>query len=75
MALGPEVVDLIGFDIVDEVGDLLVVGKVAVVEEEACTGIMGVGIDMIESGGVDGRRPPGDPTYFVAFVKEEFCEV
>jgi len=75
MALGAEVVDLIGFDVVDKMGDLLIIGKVAIMEEEACTGIMGVSIDMIDPGSIEGRCPPDDPMYFVAFVKEKFSEV
>lgn len=73
MALSPEVVDLVGFDIVDEVGDLLVVREVAVVEKETGIGIVGVSINMVNPGSVEGRCPPDDSVYFIPLMEEEFC--
>jgi hypothetical protein len=55
--------------------DLLIVGEVAIVEEETHTCIVGVGIDMIDPGCIEGRCPPDDPVYFVAFMEEELGEV
>jgi len=75
VALGPEVIDLIGSNVIDKMGDLFIIGKVAIVEKKACACIVGVSIDMVETGGIDGRCPPDDSMYFVAVMKKEFGEV
>ena len=75
VALRPEVVDFVGFYIVDEVGDLLVVGKITIMEKEACTCIMRIGIDMVKPRSIDGRCPPDDPVHFVTLMEEELSEI
>jgi len=75
MALSPEVVDLVGFDVVDDVGDLLIVGEVAIVEKKPGARIVRIGIDMVESGSIEGRCPPDNPMHLVALMEEKLGEI
>ncbi len=70
-------VDLVGFYIIDEVGDLLVVGEVAVVKIKPCACIVRIGVDMIDPGGsIEGRCPPDDPVYLIPpLIEEKLSEV
>ena len=75
VTLGPEVVDFVGFDVVDEMRDLLVVGEVAVVKIKLCARIVRIGVDVIDPGSVEGRCSPDDPVHLIALVEEKLSEV
>jgi hypothetical protein len=60
MALGTEVVDLIGLHLLDDPDQVAAVGEVAVVQGEARIALVGVLVEVIDPGGVvceAGRRP------------------
>jgi hypothetical protein len=48
MALGTEMVDLVGFYIVDDIGYLLAVREVAIMEKQAGMGVMGIRVDVVD---------------------------
>jgi hypothetical protein len=60
MALGAEVVDLIRPDITDDPDQIAAVGEIAVMESEPGIPLMGILVEVIDTGGVvreAGRRP------------------
>jgi hypothetical protein len=44
-------------------------------QKKAAPGIMGVGIDMIDSIGIEGTRSSNESINFIAFVEKQFCEI
>jgi len=75
VALRAEVVDLVGLEVVDEVGHLARVGEVAVMEEHPGAGDVGVDVDVVDPAGVEGGRAPDDAVDLVSFGEEELGEV
>ena len=75
VALGAEVVDLVGAEIVEEGGERTAVGEVGVMEEEARAGLVDVLIDVVEPVGVQAGGTALQAVDLVAFGKEEFGEV
>ena len=60
MALGPEVVDLIGLNLLDNPNQIGAVGEIAVVEDQPWISLIGILIQVINPVGVvreAGRRP------------------
>jgi hypothetical protein len=43
------VIHLIGLQVVEEMGELFTVGQIAIMEEEAGSGVVGIFIDMIDA--------------------------
>jgi len=72
MALGGEVVYLVGFCFSDDAREVAAVGKVAVVENEVAVVDMRILIEMVYALGVEGTGAPFDAVDFVAFFKKEF---
>jgi len=75
MALGAEVIYLIWLNAVDEVGELCAIGEVPVMKEKPYSWLMGVNIDMVDSGGAESARPSDNAMYLIAFSKQEFSEI
>ena len=71
MALRAEVVDLVGTQIVEEGSERTAVGEVAIVEEEARTGLVGVLIEVVEPVCVQAGGRALEAVDFVAPGKEE----
>ena len=67
VALRPEVVDLVGAYVVDEVGHLPRVGEVAVMEEQLRSPDVGVDVDMVDAAGVERGGAPYDTVHLVSF--------
>jgi hypothetical protein len=72
VTLGPEVVDLFRPKVVDQVGELLLIGQIAVVEEESSLRIVGIPVEMIDPTGVEGARPPDHPVHLISLCEKEF---
>ena len=66
VALGTQVVDLVRTDIIDDVGDHLVVREVPIVEEELHTPLVRVNVDVVDPARVECGRPPYQAMHLVA---------
>ena len=75
MALGAEVVNFIGFEVVDELHEIHAISEVAVVEKKPGAVDVGVGVDVIDAGGVEGAGAADDSMNLVAFVEKKVGEV
>ncbi|CAL5324294.1 unnamed protein product [Camellia sinensis] len=76
VGLGGEVVDLVGEDGVEPAAERGGVGEVGVVElHEGLVGVVGVDVDVVDSLGVEVRRPSDQAVDLVPFVQQEFGQV
>jgi hypothetical protein len=75
VALGPQVVDLVGLEVADQVHERTRVREIPVVHEEADALLVGVAVDLVEALGVERRRPPDQAVDLVAFPEEQLGEV
>ena len=75
VALGAEVVDLVGLDFFEDAAEAGAVAEVAVVEDHAGVGVVGVGVEVVDAVGVEGAGAADDAVDFVAFGEQEFGEV
>jgi hypothetical protein len=75
VALGAQVVDLVGLHLAQDAGQVGGVGQVAVVKVEA--GLIGVGvhIEMIDPLGVEGGGAALDAVDLIALLQQEFSQV
>ena len=60
VALGGEVVDLVGLVLLDEADEVGRIGQVAIVHEEARLALMRIDVEIIDTGRVEGRGAPLD---------------
>src|SRR5262249_32364356 len=67
MALGPQVIDLLRLNLVDEGGHLLGIRQVAGMQKESGAGVMWVFIDMVDTAGVKRTGTPDQAVDFIAF--------
>jgi len=70
MALGTEMIDLLRFYVIDDIGELFSVGEVTVMKKEADIVTMGILIDMINSVGIEGGRAPDYSMYFIPLMQQ-----
>lgn len=75
MALGAQMVDLVGLDLADQVRELPGDGQVAVVEVEARLGVVDVAVKVVDPVGVEGAGPPDEAVDLVAFAEQELRQV
>ena len=80
MALGAEVVDLIGLHLFDDALQVAAVREIAVMKSEAWRlscgiSLVGILIEVIDAGGVEGGGAAFDAVYGVALLQEEFREI
>jgi hypothetical protein len=75
MTLGGEMINLVGFDVVDDFCELPGIGKVSIMEKKMGTGKMRVSIEMVDAAPVERAGPPDDAVHLVAFGKEELREI
>lgn len=71
MALGPEVVDLIGLDLAQDRHEGGGVAQVAVVQRELGVPVVRVGVQMIEPSGVQAGGPADDAVHLVPLLDEK----
>ena len=74
VALRAEMVDLVGFEVVDEFHEIHRVGEVAIVEKKAHAVDVGALIEVVNACGVEGARAADDAMDFVAFVEKKVGE-
>ena len=75
MALGPEVIDLIGLQVVDELDEIHGVGEVAVVEEKANAIDMRILVEVVDPRCVERTGAPDDAVDFVAFGEQKVRQI
>ncbi len=75
VALGAEVVNFIGLDIEHEVGDVLAVGQVAVVQEEVGRGVVGIAVNVVDPVGIEAAAAADDAVDVVTFFEQKFGQV
>ena len=67
MTLSAEIVDFIGFDIENQVGNTLAVSKVSIVEEEFGVWIVRISIDMVNPRSIEAAATTHDAVDIVSF--------
>jgi hypothetical protein len=68
-------VDFIGAYAIEQPREIERIGKIAVVEKEADTMDVGVGVKVIDPRRVEGRSAPDDSVDFVPLFQEEIGEI
>ena len=66
--------DLNWLHVVDQVGKLFVVGKVPIVEEQPCSGVVEILIDVVDSIGAEGACPLDQPVDLVALGQQKLSQ-
>ena len=75
MALGAEMVDLVGLDLLEEVGERAGNGKIAVVEIDPRLGVVEVLVEVVDPVGVEGAGPADEPVDLIPLAEQELGEV
>ena len=75
MALGAEVVDLVGLELVEQLDQRDRVGEVAVVGEQADPLLVGVVVEVVDPVGVEARGAADDAVDLVALLEQELGQV
>ena len=75
MALGAEMVDLVGSDLLEEVGERAGYGQIAVVEIDPRLGVVEVLVEMVDPVGVEGAGPADESVDLVPLAEQELGEV
>ena len=75
MALGGEVVDLVGPHLGHDAQQAAGIGHVAVVQRERQAGLVRLVEEMIDAVGIEQRRPPLDAVDRVALAQQELGEI
>jgi len=68
-------VDLIGFDLLEKVGELAGDGEVAVVEVDPRLGVVEVPVEVIDTIGVEGAGPADKAVDLIALREQKFGQV
>ena len=75
MALGAQVVDLVGLDVAQQQVDRAGVVQVAVVEEQAHILFVRVVVDVVDATGVEGGGAADHAVDLIAFCQQQFRQV
>ena len=75
MALRPEVVDFVGLQLIQELGQINRVREVAVMEEEPHSIDVRILIKVIDAGRVEGAGPADNPVDFVALGHQQVGQI
>jgi hypothetical protein len=75
VALGAEVVDLVGLELVDELHEPARLRQVAVVHEQLHAALVRIAVEMVDPVGVEARRAADDPVDLVALLEQLLGEV
>ena len=71
VALGGEVVDLVGSDLLDQPDQAGGIGEIAVVQKEPGVGLVRILVEVIDAFGVEGRGPALDPVNHIALAQQQ----
>jgi hypothetical protein len=75
MALGPEMVDLIWLDGMEQVGKLARRGQITVVQVQTGIRVMKILLEMVDPVRVEGACPPYQAMHFISLVQKKFRQV
>jgi len=75
MALCSQMINLIWFDIIDNIRDLLRVGKISIVKKKSGSGFMRIHIYMVDTKSIKSTGSPYDAMNLISPGKEELCQV
>jgi len=75
VGLRPEVVDLVGLDLLENAPEARPVGQVAVVQEQPRAGLVRVDVEVIDPVRVEGAGATDDAVDLVALLEQELREV
>ena len=75
MALGAEVVDLVGLELVDQLDQTARLREVAVVEEEPHVLLVRVAVEVVDPVGVEAGRAADEAVHLVAAIEQLLGEV
>ena len=75
MALSPEVVDFVGFQIQYQIGQTLAIRQVTVVQKQAITGLMRICVDMVDPSGGERGSTPHQTMHRITFFQQQFSKV
>jgi hypothetical protein len=75
MTLCPKMINLIGLEVINEVDELLRVGKVPIVKEKFCPNLVGILIDMVNTASVEGACPPDKSMDFIALSEKKLRKI
>lgn len=67
MALGPEMINFIGLQLIDQLHEIHRIREVAVVKKQPDAVDMGVLVEVVDPAGVECARAADDPVDFVTF--------
>ena len=75
VALRAQVVDLVGLNVEHQVGQVLSIGQVTVMQKQFRTGFVRIPVDVVDPHGVEAAAAADDPVNFVAFFQQQFCQI
>ena len=75
VTLGAEVVDLVGLEVVDEIGQLLRIGQIPIMEKETDVREMLIVIKVIDPAAVKAARAADEAVDLVSFSEEELGKI
>ncbi len=75
VALGGEVVDLVGLHLLHDADQVGGVGQVAIVQEQPGTALVRVLVEMVDPGGVERGGAPLDPVHLVALGQQQLGQI
>ena len=70
MTLGPQVINLIGLQVVDQLDQIDGVRQVAIVQKQ-----MRIGVNMLDARCVECTRAANDAVYFVTFFEKQIRQI
>ena len=65
----------LGTDLAQDSAQVGAVVEIAVVQAKPNAGLVGILVDVIETPGVDGRRPPDDSVNFVTLLEQQLGQI
>jgi hypothetical protein len=75
MALGAEVIDLVGVDAFQHAAQTAAIGQVAVMQRQLGAALVRVMVQVVDPVGIEQARPADDAVDLVAFAQQEFGQI
>ena len=75
MALGPQVIDLVGFDVMEEVRELPRDGQVPVMEVHPGLRVVEILVEVVDPVRIEGARPPDQAVHCIALAQQKLGQV
>ena len=75
MTLCGQMVDLIRLNVINEIGELPLIGDVPIMKKKLCFRIVRVGIQVIDSIGIKGAGPANESMDFITLQKKKLGKI